>query len=187
MYNLLVIYLLKFPRKSMKEKNIFISGPIGAGKSTAINEALKLLNVKSGGFITKPLIYNKSLKGFKIIDLLTNAEAEIARFDEKYLIHPLIDGFENLGVKAIENALKENCEIVIMDELGFLEDRAEKFQEAVFKALLSKKPVIGAMKNEKTQFLNKVSKLATVIKITNKNRSTIPERLRRTIWDYMKI
>lgn len=171
----------------MDEKNIFISGPIGAGKSTAINKALQLLNVKYGGFVTKPLIYNNSLKGFKIIDLLTNAEAEIARFDEEYLIHPVMDGFENLGVKAVENAIKENCEIVIMDELGFLENRAEKFQEAVFKALLSEKPVIGAMKNEKTQFLHKVSKLSTVIKITNKNRSTMPERIRRAIWDYMKI
>jgi len=56
-----------------------------------------------------------------------------------------LEGFEKTGVSALEHALKYG-EVILMDELGFLESTAVNFKNMVFKVLESDKLVFCVIK-----------------------------------------
>ncbi|RCW62204.1 MULTISPECIES: nucleoside-triphosphatase [Halanaerobium] len=62
------------------------------------------------------------------------------------------DVFNNLGFELLD----QSGEIVVMDELGRFELKAEKFQKKVFSLLDSEKIVIGVIKNESNPFLDRI-------------------------------
>ncbi|MGC8757754.1 MAG: nucleoside-triphosphatase [Caldisericaceae bacterium] len=162
-------------------KKIFLTGKIGIGKSTIIKNVFEGESFKPGGFVTLPVIEENVLRGFKIRDVATSEEAMIGYFDDNFLIHPVAEGFETVGVKSLENVLSNDARIVIMDELGFLENEAFNFKERVFDVMKSKKAVIGCIKLERNAFLDKVADMATVIEVNTDNRDFLPEEIRRMI------
>lgn len=119
-------------------KNIIIEGEIKSGKSFVLNTILKKLNLKYGGFITYPFHINETRVGFKLKDLFTNEEEVIAihNIDGNLLIFQNV--FDDLGVRALENAYKFT-DLIIMDELGFLEDESIKFKNKVIEVLKFRK------------------------------------------------
>jgi nucleoside-triphosphatase len=161
-------------------EKIFLTGKIGIGKSTVIKKVLDLLSLNYGGFMTLPIIDGSALKGFKIRDIKTSLEEEVGIFDENFIIHPQIDGFEQIGVKSLESAL-ESDELIIMDELGFLEKNASKFKETVFKVLKSNKLVLGVIKFERNDFLNELARLVEIVEVTEANRNELPDKIRRML------
>jgi nucleoside-triphosphatase len=168
-------------------KKIFLTGKIGVGKSTVLNSTLRGLDLSYGGYRTLPIMEHNNLKGFKIVDIETGEEEKIAYFDRDFLIHSVIGGFENLGVKSLKAAL-ERKELIVMDELGFLESVAESFKNTVFEALKSDKFVFGVIKIDRNPFLDEVAKYVEIIEVNMENREILPEKLRRELlWDYMKI
>ncbi|MCF8000838.1 MAG: nucleoside-triphosphatase [Halanaerobiales bacterium] len=149
--------------------NIVITGEKYVGKSTIVRKLIEKLNLKAGGFVvgrngsfnqwlsfylSDPLAYyehqTKENVNFKencqIFAKRDNVEAE-------WDIRP--DVFDTLGVKLLENGL-QNRDIVIMDELGRFELKANKFQQKVFEILDSPNPVIAVLKDEHNKFLDKV-------------------------------
>lgn len=156
-------------------KNIFIEGHIKSGKTYVLNNVLKKLNIKYGGFKTIPIYKEEKKIGFKLKDLLTDEEDIVALYniDGNLIINS--DVFDRLGVSALENALKKR-DLIIMDELGFLEDNSNKFKEKVFEVLESNKKVIAVIKDKKNEFLNKISKYGIVFNIEN-NKEIIINRI----------
>lgn len=169
-------------------KNIFIEGDIKSGKSFILNNVLKRLNIKFGGFKTLPLYYEGKKIGFKLIDLMNYNEEIVAlyNFDGNLIVNSYV--FDDFGVKALENGLK-NYDLIVMDELGFFEDNSEKFKEKVFEVLKSEKNVIAVIKKKKNDFLNRVSELGTIFKVENSNREKIIEEIIKEAknWTFMKI
>jgi len=161
-------------------KNIFLTGKIGIGKSAVLNKVLDSLPLSVGGFITVPVIEENTLSGFKIRDIRTGSEAEVGYFDEDFMIHPVTEGFETVGVDSLDGAL-EYADIIVMDELGFLENNAEGFKEKVFCALKSEKYVLGVIKRERNLFLNTVASMSEVIDVRLANRDFLAEKIRRMI------
>jgi len=159
-------------------KKIFLTGKNGVGKSTVIDKVLSTIKLNFGGFRTLWILDGQKLKGFKIRDIETGNEEEIAYFNDKFLIHPVIGGFENLGVKSLKNAF-EHKELVVMDELGFLESEAESFKNIVFEVLKSEKMVIGVMKIDRNEFLDEVRKYVEIFEVNEENRDILPQELRR--------
>ncbi len=157
-------------------KNIIIEGEIKSGKSFVLNTILGKLNLKYGGFITYPFYINEIRIGFKLKDLLTNEEEIVAmhNIDGNLLIFS--NTFEDLGVRALENAYKYT-DLIVMDELGFLEDESKKFKNKVIEILNSNKWCFVVIKNRKTQFLELITKLGYVYKINNENREEIIEKI----------
>jgi len=158
------------------KKNIFIEGDIKVGKSYVLEKILKILNIKYGGFKTIAIYKEDKKVGFKLIDLLTNEENIVATYniDGNLIINS--DVFDELGVKALENGLKKS-DLIVMDELGFLEDNSNKFKEKVFEVLNSDKNVLAVIKEKKNEFLNEISNLGEIFKIKNINKEMIINKI----------
>lgn len=70
---------------------------------------------------------------------------------------------------------------MLMDELGFMENEAELFQEAVIETLKSGVPVLGVVKKKSSPFLDRVRALAGVriIEVTEENRDSLAAAVER--------
>lgn len=170
------------------EKNIILEGEIKSGKSYILNSVLKKLNIKYGGFLTYPYYLNKRRLGFKLKDILTNEESVIAihNIDGSLIIFP--DVFDDLGVRSLENGYK-NCDLIVMDELGFLEENSYKFKEKVIEILNSNKRCFVVIKNKKNTFLKIVSDYGKVFKVNNENKEELIQMILKEVnqWIFMKI
>jgi len=156
--------------------NIFLTGKIGAGKSTAIRSFLRKTNLSYGGFETK-LLANLVV----LSDLASNKTEVVAKRNGANW-EVIRTGFEGIGKAAIERALAER-DIVVMDELGRFELDCKEFQKSVFSAINSDRNVLGVLKNESNPFLDKIRSLKEIVimEITEDNREFIPELIEKNI------
>ncbi len=140
------------------------------GKTTVVQRVLGHLNTSGGGFRTE-----RCPAGFKITDIQTGSEALIAAVGEGGALIPHPHVFEDIGVKAIRRALASE-ELIVMDELGFLELGAAKFQEAVVATLQSPQPVLGVLKKARNSFLDMICEMdgVEVIEVREDNRDRLP-------------
>jgi nucleoside-triphosphatase len=156
--------------------NIFLTGKIGAGKSTAIRSFLRKTNLSYGGFETK-LLANLVV----LSDLASNKTEVVAKRNGANW-EVIRTGFEGIGKAAIERALAER-DIVVMDELGRFELDCKEFQKSVFSAINSDRNVLGVLKNESNPFLDKIRSLKEIVimEVTEDNREFIPELIEKNI------
>lgn len=170
----------------MEEKrHILISGERGVGKSTLIEKLLAACPRPRYGFITKMRPADET--GFHPIYIhpadvpvteRVYAAANCIGTCDSRTHRPNLDAFETLGVRYIEAARPDG--IIVMDELGFFEAKAEGFTAAVLAALAGDIPVIAAVKSRQdVPFLNAVRSApkAEVFYITPENRDELYEAL----------
>ena len=164
------------------KKKILICGEKGVGKSTLIRCLLDAADLRQGGFYTKkefcanqPLhpvyIYSSDLPEAR---RSRGAENLVGRCDESGCreIYPAV--FNTLGVSCLENTTGK--QVIVMDELGFMESSSYAFCQAVLKALDGDIPVLAAVKAGcDVEFLLKVRShpQAEVVQITPENREEL--------------
>ncbi len=156
--------------------NLFLTGNVGVGKSTAIRSFLQKANFSYGGFETK-------LEADRVIIRdLTSDKTEVVARREGSNWKVRREGFEGLGKSAIEHALLTK-DIVVMDELGRFELGCKGFQKAVFLAISSDTNVLGVLKAESNPFLDRIRGLkeVIVIEVTEENRKFIPNLIEEKI------
>jgi len=164
-------------------KNIFISGKPGCGKTTLIMEIIKELDLDAGGFYTTEIREKGIRRGFKIVTLdgregiLAHVNIESPYRVSKYKVN--IKDLEEVGVKSILKALKEN-KIIIIDEIGNMEMKSLKFKKAVLAVLDSKNKVLGTMKSAPDIFVNKVKQRedTKIFYLTRENRQSIKKKIK---------
>ena len=162
-----------------------ICGERGVGKSTLIEKLLEASGRPRYGFITKmrpagpdgfhPIYIHPA--GQRLAER-TYTEANIIGTCDSRTHRPRSDVFDTLGVAYIRHARPDG--IIVMDELGFFEARAEAFTAAVLQALAGDVPVIAAVKDRTdVPFLNAVRAMpkAEVHHITPQNRDMLFELL----------
>lgn len=165
-----------------KRTHILICGEVGVGKSTLIQRLLVRNSREVYGFVTKKLEPDEN--GFHPI-YIHPAGAMQRRYEEKNLIgtcdrriHNInLDAFNTLGATYLQS---EPGGIILMDELGFMEAKAEAFTRAVFHALDGDIPVIAAVKARfDVPFLNEVRAhpKAKLCMITPDNREAMFDEL----------
>lgn len=160
-------------------KNIFITGKKGVGKSTLLKKIIEEIDCSIGGFVEEKLL-GKELYFFNVISLYDlNDIYIIGSYDvKKKSLHPLIENFNIISENILLKSLYHR-ELIVLDELGFLEEGSELFKETIYKILDSNKPVLGVLKECNTDFINKIKSRNDVhiIKIDEDNRNLMKDEI----------
>lgn len=157
--------------------NLLLTGEIQVGKTTLIKRLTRDLDISVVGFCTSRHFSGGKQDGFIIEEVggsLTFGQRPcyIAKGSPETGWHPCPETFETIGVQILQNCLKSNSDLILMDELGHLESQAPLFQELVHRCLSSPIPVLGVIKPRKTPFLDSIRQRADVqvVTITPVNR-----------------
>ncbi|MEL7566877.1 MAG: nucleoside-triphosphatase [Dehalobacterium sp.] len=149
--------------------NIFLTGNIQVGKSTIINHIAKKLPINIGGFETLPWYEQNQLSSFYMEDI--NGQPQVGKPSliaycrgKKWVAVP--DTFNDFGVAILQRCLDKKPDLIVMDELGFFESEAYRFQELVQDCLDSEVPVLGVLKKADIAFLNLIKKRRDIILLT---------------------
>ena len=146
-------------------RRIFLTGPIGCGKSTLIKNTLGENISVASGFVTERVFETGELKGFDIVSLgvrknlqecsrmrfLTLCGNEIKKNDEAFSV---------FAARLLDEASERP--FVIIDEIGGFELLIPEFMKAFEKFLISKTPCIGVLKSlPSSEKLSKTAELST--------------------------
>lgn len=128
---------------------LLITGRPGVGKSTLFSTIVRELREAGyivGGFMAPEVRQGGQRLGFKVVDLMTGAEAWLARRD---VISPIRVGSYGVLVeeasKLVERALVgalEGANVIGIDEVGPMELKLPVFKPLLLKVLDSRKPMV---------------------------------------------
>lgn len=185
--------------KQIGKVNIFLTGVKQVGKTTILNEILQDPSHSFSGFKMEWIKEAGSKQGLCICPVNSNS-----RYSNKYFsqtdrqvgvyfdnkTHPIIEGFENFGVKilleSLEPAVNGNIHdaVIIMDELGTLESNAPDFKRAVINCLDSEIPVLGILKATSCEFLDAIRERndVCVIVVTVESRQFVADKVRKLLF-----
>ncbi|OAA90368.1 nucleoside-triphosphatase [Clostridium ljungdahlii] len=160
-------------------KKIFFTGEKGIGKSTLLEKVIKNIDCSIGGFIQEKE-FTEGMKIFKVISLYSmNDNYIIGRYDvKKEKMDIDMDIFNVISNDILLKSLY-NRDLIVLDELGFMEENAPLFKDTIFKILNSDKPVIGVLKECDGDFVQKIAKRedVQVIRINKNNRNFVKGKI----------
>jgi len=169
-------------------KNFFITGLPGTGKTTLIKEILEELKIKARGFFTQEIRKEEERIGFEIVTL-SGKRGILAEkgFKSPYQVSKYgvnLKDLEEIGVKEIEEGLKEDC-LIIIDEIGKAEMFSNKFKQVVVAALNSKNKIFGTIKLTRDLFSDKIRKRSDtkVFYLTKENREKVKKAIKILLED----
>jgi len=166
----------------MTKKAYLLSGGPGVGKTTIIKQATAKLQQRAGGFYTEELRSGGTRQGFRLITLKGDT-AILAHIDfnshyrvSKYGVD--VEGLERVGVAALREATQE-CDVVVIDEIGKMELFSHAFREAVMEALDSERRVLGTIMLAPHPWADAVKRHPDValIELTRANRAQVLEQV----------
>ena len=125
-----------------------LTGRPGTGKTSLIKQAIAGMGSKAGGFYTEEIRIRGVRLGFKLVTL-GGQSAILAHIDihspyrvSKYVVN--IDSLDRIGVSALNQAAEE-CNLVVVDEIGKMELFSANFREAVLRIIDSGKRILGTI------------------------------------------
>ena len=165
------------------KKNILLCGDVGVGKSTLIRRLLEETQLTVGGFCTKmdkdseeemhPIyIYPAAVPVELRQRNRGNLVGRCGDFGRKKEIFAEV--FDAVGTAYLQDT--QGCQVMVMDEMGFMESEAHQFRNAVLRALDGDLPVLAAVKNRRdVDFLRQVltHPKGAVYRITPENREEL--------------
>ena len=131
--------------------NLCLTGEIQVGKSTLLRRLLRESGKRFGGFSTVFLgARGTPGAGLCLVpfgETEGSEESVCARFGE-HGREALSQTFDTVGTRLIRAAMEdERVEIIVMDELGFLEADAALFRRTVLEAMRGPKPVWAVVRH----------------------------------------
>jgi len=160
---------------------IAVTGRPGIGKTTLclkVYEALKdKLNVK--GFVTKEVRDRGVRIGFKLIDLSSGEESWLARVGHKSRFKVgkygvLVESIDRFADKIEGYA---DADLVILDEIGPMELKSQKFVEAVKKLLNRDDLLFSIHLKAQHPLLRRIRLEFEVLILTEDNRNRVAEEI----------
>ncbi len=161
-----------------------LTGRPGIGKTTAIKEVVSNLQKQGlsvGGMYTLEIRKGAGRVGFEIIDITFGRRGVLAMAGSgagprvgRYVVD--IASLESIGVEAVFSSLRER-DVTILDEVGPMELKSNRFRECVEALLASDKPAIVTVHVKADDPLVRKVKTAAgenLIVLTEENRSQIP-------------
>ncbi len=162
-----------------------LSGAPGVGKTTIIKQAINIVTRKAGGFYTREIRYQGIRQGFEIVTLDgPSAILSHINIDSPYQVSKYgvdIENLNNIGVFALRQAIQE-CDIVVIDEIGKMELLSSAFREAVLEVLNSRKKLLGTIMLSPHPWADQIKKdpRVEVLQVSRANRQQISEEV--TCW-----
>ena len=161
--------------------HVFLTGVSGVGKSTALDRTLSLLGLRPGGFRTGFTPDRKRLclwPAWQAPDWSENST--VARMERGRLIGDPA-AFDRLG-PAVLQACRPWARLLVLDELGWLEQDAAAFRNAVWCSVRGEIPILGVIKpiqNRAGTWLEELAQAPDgwVVTVGMTNRDALPGRL----------
>jgi len=161
-----------------------LTGRPGTGKTSIIKQAVADMKGKAGGFYTQEIRSQGIREGFRLVTL-EGQEATLAHVNihspyrvSKYGVD--IDGLDRVGVPALYQAVQQ-CDLVVVDEIGKMELFSANFREAVSQIIDSGKRVLGTIMLNPNPWADRIKQNPQVhlIEVTRANYYRVLEELRR--------
>ncbi len=167
---------------------IGITGLPGSGKTHTLKRVIEVLlkeeDLTIGGMIDEKITDGRHDVGIKVCNFMTKEEVVFARPDieSKITIGTLgvdLSLFESVAIDAIKNAC-ENCDIIIIDEVGRVEVESQAFVDVVKEALDFDKPMIITLhKKSRNPLLQDIRRRddVRILEVTPINRNILPAKI----------
>jgi len=160
-----------------------LTGQPGTGKTRIIKQAIAEMKGKAGGFYTEEIRSQGVRQGFKLITLegQTAILAHI-NFHGPYRVSKYgvdVDSLDKVGVSALNQAAQE-CDLVVIDEIGKMELFSAKFREAVSNILNSGQRLLGTIMLSPNPYADAIKRQPQVnlVTVTRTNHQQVLEELR---------
>lgn len=152
-------------------RHILLTGRVQVGKSTALRKFLQNSGLSADGVRTYWCDRNTLL-----IEPFGGGESMVVAVTDGQYRKAKKEAFD-YGAEIIKDSGKKD--VVVLDELGRLERCSDKFMAAVFEKLQGEKRVLGVIKKESNNFLDKIRALPNVVivEVTEDNRDEIPQKI----------
>jgi len=160
-----------------------LTGRPGTGKTSLIKQAIAGVGGKAGGFYTEEIRNRGIREGFKLVTL-DGQEATLAHVNihspyrvSKYGVD--VASLDRLGVASLRQAAQQ-CDLVVIDEIGKMELFSAKFREAVIQIIDSGKKVLGTIMLNPEPWADRIKQKPQVylIEVTRNNSDEVREELR---------
>ncbi len=161
-----------------------LTGRPGTGKSRLIKQAVAGVEGKAGGFYTEEIRGQGARQGFRLVTL-DGQSATLAHVNiggpyrvSKYGVD--VDALDRVGVSALRRAA-EQCELVVIDEIGKMELFSANFREAVLQVIGSRKMVLGTIMLSSHPWADAIKQQPQVnlVTVTRDNHQQVLEELRQ--------
>lgn len=160
-------------------KNVFITGEKGIGKSTLLKKVLEDVDCSIGGFIQEK-VFTEKTTCFNVISLYNLKDSyNIGVYDkEREVLYSNKNIFNFISESVLLKSLGSR-DLIILDELGFMEEKAPLFKDTVIKILNSDTPVLGVLKESSTNFIQQIKTRedVQVIRINKYNRNFMKDTI----------
>ena len=160
-----------------------LTGQPGTGKTSLIKQAIAGMKGKAGGFYTEEIRSRGVRQGFRLVTL-DGRSAILAHtsFHSPYRVSKYgvdIDSLDKVGVSALDQAAQE-CDLVVVDEIGKMELFSAKFREAVLNILNSGKRLLGTIMLSLNPYADAIKRQpqVNVITVTRTNHQQVLQELR---------
>ena len=160
-----------------------LTGQPGTGKTRIIKQAIAEMKGKAGGFYTEEIRSQGVRQGFKLVTLegQTAILAHI-NFHSPYRVSKYgvdVDSLDKVGVSALNQAAQE-CDLVVIDEIGKMELFSTKFREAVSNILNSGQRLLGTIMLSPNPYADAIKRQPQVnlVTVTRTNHQQVLEELR---------
>ena len=177
-------------------KKIFLTGERNVGKTTIIERIVFTNRLHPAGFCTVigPAADQGDANRTDDGESKDHDQVFIVPFNERhrgpwsvppvairdlaqlsFVAYPKV--FDTHGVDILRHSL--GADLIVMDELGFMEDEATAFKQAVISVIEGPTPVLGVLKKKDTPFLNQIRNHNQVymFEVTLANRDVVFEAL----------
>lgn len=160
--------------------HLFLTGDKQIGKSTLLKKALSGYCGSVGGFYT--VRTNAFLKDEYSVHIYpANGNNVPSEENLLFVCGKLTEDiplrFERLGCSILQQS--ENCSVMVMDELGRHEAKAQLFRQAILRQVNGKIPILGVLQAPADGYWPEITNLANVkiLNVTTENRDD-PELLK---------
>jgi len=160
-----------------------LTGKPGTGKTSLIKQAVAAMRGRAGGFYTEEIRSKEIRQGFKLVTL-DGRSATLAHVNihspyrvSKYGVD--IDNLEQIGVPALYRAAEE-CDLVVVDEIGKMELFSAGFREAILQVIDSGKRVLGTIMFNTNPWTNAI-KLKPQVNLITLTRASYSQTLEEVL------